>query len=140
MYHLLQSLAPDASEEGKAEESHSEDEDFNKLVDRRQSMNIDNVIGLDFERYNKMKPSQQVKMKIKNLAMEFLHSLDKEHASEEFTAICAETDTKTFTVAGYILNSAFSQDRNKWNEINSLVVDHLYVQEKKLSSGDLVER
>lgn len=51
MYHLFQSLAPDASEEGKAEESQSEDEDVNKLVDRRQSMNIDNVMGLDFERY-----------------------------------------------------------------------------------------
>lgn len=103
-------------------------------------MNIDNVIGLDFERYIKMKPSQQIRMQIKNLAMEFLQGLDKEHASEEFTVISSETGVKNFTVAGYMLNSAFSQDRNKWNEISSLVVDHLYVQDKKLSSEDLVER
>ena len=65
-------MAPDASEEGKAEESQSEDEDIKELVERRQSMNIDNVIGLDFERYNKQKPSKEIKLKIKNLAMEFL--------------------------------------------------------------------
>ena len=58
MYHLLKSLAPDASEEGKQEESLSEDEDVIKLVDRRTSLNIDNVMGLDFEHYNKIKPSQ----------------------------------------------------------------------------------
>ena len=72
--------------------------------------------------------------------MEFLQCLDKEHASEEFDVICNEPDTKPFTVAGYLLNSAFSQDRNKWNEISSLVVDHLYLNDKKLSSKDLVER
>jgi|FrelakmetLWP11LW_1041352.scaffolds.fasta_scaffold30585_1 hypothetical protein len=72
MYALFQSLAPDAAEEGKAEESLSEDEEINKLVDRRQSINIDNVIGFDFEHYNKMKPTQQIKLKIKNLVMEFV--------------------------------------------------------------------
>ena len=58
MYVLFQSLAPDANEEGKAEESLSEDEDANKLVDRRLSINIDNALGLDFEKYNKMRPTQ----------------------------------------------------------------------------------
>ena len=52
MYQMLQSLAPDDNEESKQEESLSEDEDAIKLVERRTSMNIDNVIGLDLERYN----------------------------------------------------------------------------------------
>ena len=104
MYALFQSLAPDASEDGKAEESLSEDDEVNKLVDRRQSINIDNVIGLDFEHYNKIKPAQHIKLKIKNLVLEFMQSLDKEHASEEFTHICSQTNTKPFMVAGYILN------------------------------------
>lgn len=50
----------------------SEDEDAAKLVDRRASINIDNVIGFDFEHYTKMKPSQQIKLKIKNLVMEYV--------------------------------------------------------------------
>ena len=88
MYALLQSLAPDGNEEIKQEESLSEDEDAAKLVDRRTSLNIDNVMNVDFERYNKMKPSQQIKLKIKNLVMEFLAGDDKEHAYESFTDIC----------------------------------------------------
>lgn len=88
MYQLLSSLAPDADEEGKQEESQSEDEEAIRLVDRRQSINIDNVVGLDFEHYNKMKPSQQIKLKIKNLVMEFISVGDSEAASVDFKEIC----------------------------------------------------
>lgn len=52
MYHLLSSLAPDQNDENNKEESLSEDEDAAKLVDRRASINIDNVIGFDIEHYN----------------------------------------------------------------------------------------
>lgn len=74
-----------------------------------------------------MKPNQEVRLKIKNLAMEYLQGQDKEHASEEFAAICSETKTVPFIVAGYLFNSACSQDQNKWNEISSLVVDHFFM-------------
>ena len=50
----------------------SEDEDASKLVDRRTSINIENVLNVDFEHYNKIKPPQPIKLKIKNLVMEFL--------------------------------------------------------------------
>jgi len=51
-------LAPDdETEEKKLGDSLSEDEEANRLVERRASINIDNVIGLDFERYN-VKASQ----------------------------------------------------------------------------------
>jgi len=109
MYHLLSSLAPDQNEENNKEESLSEDEDAAKLVNRRTSINIDNVIGFDFEHYNKMKPSQQIKLKIKNLVMEFVQGRDREHASSEFIDLCATNDIKPYMVAGYILNNAFSQ-------------------------------
>ncbi len=58
------------------------------MVERRTSLNIDNVIGLDFENYNKMKPTQQIKLKIKNLVNEFVHVDDKEVASADFEDIC----------------------------------------------------
>jgi hypothetical protein len=71
-------------------------------------MNVTNVVGLNFEKYNDIKPSKHIKLKIANLFMEFKESQDKQHASEEFLAICQETETKEFMVAGHILNNGFS--------------------------------
>jgi len=81
-------LAPDDNVGARQEESLSEDEDAIKLVERRASVNIDNVIGLDFEKYNKMKPSQQIKLKIKNLVEEYVSVGDTEVASLDFADIC----------------------------------------------------
>jgi hypothetical protein len=88
MYLLLQSLAPSDEQKKEAEESQSDDEDAIKLVGRKESMNIENVVGLNFEKYNKIKPSKQIKLKILNLFMEYKESLDKQHATEEFLSIC----------------------------------------------------
>lgn len=90
MYHLLQSLAPSNEEKKDAEDSHSDDEDAIKLVGRKVSMNVDNVVGLNFEKYNDIKPNRNIKLKISNLFMEFKESLDKQHATEEFLRICQE--------------------------------------------------
>ena len=138
MYHLFQSLAPQEDKEN--EESLSDDEDAIKLVDRKISMNQENVVGLDFERYNKIKPSPEIKLKISNLFLEFKESRDKEHAMGEFLGICEQTETSKFMVAGHILNNAFSQDENNWNHISSFVIEHLHEEKRLLSGQDLVER
>ena len=91
MYQLLQSLAPNNEESREEESSQSDDEDVEKFVIRKQSMNQDNVIGIDFEKYNQMKPSPEIKRKIANLFMEFIESKDSEHAQGEFLTICADT-------------------------------------------------
>ena len=70
MYTLmLNGLKPD--EEVKAPESHSDDEDAIKLVDRKISLNQTNIVGLDFEKYNDLKPTPEIKRKITNLCMEY---------------------------------------------------------------------
>ena len=138
MYHLFQSLAPEQPA-NQAEESLSEDEDASKLVDRRTSINIENVLNVDFEHYNKIKPPQPIKLKIKNLVMEFIQGADQEHASVEFTEICQQEQIEPFMVAGYILNNGFSHDQNNWNRIVSLVVDTLFQQERSLTGPHLVE-
>lgn len=66
-------------------------------------------------------------MKIKNLVVEFLATRDKEAASEAFVDICQQNDTQSFMVAGYILNNSFSQDKNNWNMLSSLIVDYLFI-------------
>ena len=40
-------------------------------------MNVNNVVGLNFEKYNEIKPSKVIKLKIANLFMEFKESQDK---------------------------------------------------------------
>lgn len=107
-------MAPDADEEAKQEESLSEDEDAIKLVERRTSINIENVIGLDLEHYNKIKPSKEIKLKIKNLVMEYLQEGDSGVASEDFKELCVQTETKPFMVIGCVLNFSFSQDQGKY--------------------------
>jgi len=58
-----------------------------KLVDRKISMNQVNVIGLDLEKYNDLKPSKEVKRMITNLFMEYNESGDVEHCAAEFQDI-----------------------------------------------------
>lgn len=82
MYSLmLNGLKPD--EEVRAE-SHSDDEDAIKLVDRKISLNQTNVVGLDFEKYNDLKPTPEIKRKITNLCLEYHELKDRQHAAEEF--------------------------------------------------------
>lgn len=86
-----------------------------------------------------MKPTQQIKLKIKNLVTEFFSGADKDHAYEQFDAICQETETKPFMVAGYIFLNAFSQDQGNWDKISSLMVDNLFLQDRRLSGEDFIE-
>lgn len=78
----MSGLAP--SESGPQPDSHSEDEDAVKLVERKMSLNLNNVIGLNLERYNDLKPSKEVKRMITNLFMEYNESGDVEHCASEF--------------------------------------------------------
>jgi hypothetical protein len=85
---LLSNLKPEDKGTNSQDDSHSEDEDAMKLVDRKISMNQVNVIGLDLEKYNDLKPSKDVKRMITNLFMEYNESGDVEHCANEFHDIC----------------------------------------------------
>lgn len=58
-----------------------------KLVDRKISLNMQNVIGLNLEKYNDLKPSKEVKSMITNLFMEYNESGDVEHCANEYQDI-----------------------------------------------------
>lgn len=51
-------------------------------------MNQVNVVGLDFEKYNGLKPIPAIKLRIHNLFMEYENSQDIDHAAAEFFEIC----------------------------------------------------
>lgn len=105
---LSSSLKPSNEASGSDEESQSDDEATAKLMGRKISMNRFNVVGLDFQQYNDLKPTNAIKLQIHNLFMEYENSLDTDHAAEEFLNICQSTGTEKFMAIGYILNNAFS--------------------------------
>ena len=137
MFSLLSGLKPD--DQAKAQDSRSEDEDANKIVDRKISINQSNVTGLDFEKYNDLKPTPEIKRKITNLCLEFRESGDKEHASAEFIEICEQTGLKRFVFLGYLLNNALSMDQNGWDETISLVIDTFFKAQNLFAGKDIVE-
>jgi hypothetical protein len=71
--------------------SDDEDEDVRKIMDRKVSMNEQNVIGMNFEKYNDIKPSQDIRRKIANYFQEYKETQDKNHAKNDFIDICRET-------------------------------------------------
>lgn len=57
--------------EGDGSNSGDDDEDVRKIVERKVSMNEQNVIGKNFEKYNDCKPSQEIRRKIANYFIEY---------------------------------------------------------------------
>lgn len=85
-----------------------------KLVDRKISLNRTNVIGLNLERYNDLKPSKEVKRMITNLFLEYNESGDVEHCANEYKDIQQKTGLQTFVFLGYLMNNAFAMDPAGW--------------------------
>ena len=137
MYSLLSGLKPD--EEVRAYDEHSEDEDATKLVDRKISLNQTNVVGLNFEKYNDLKPTPEIKRKITNLCMEYHELKDKKHAADEFIEIITSTGLQKFVFVGYLLNNALNMDPAGWQEISDLVINHFYVEQKLFEDKDLID-
>jgi hypothetical protein len=74
------------------------------------------------------------------LFREYENSQDIDHAAAEFLEICKSTGVEKFMAIGYILNNAFAQKLEGWQQFSSLVVDHFYTGKGLIQGSDLVER
>jgi hypothetical protein len=124
-------------------EDHEADEEYRKIVSRKVSMNEQNVIGMNFEKYNLLsdaKPTHNVKRKVANFAVEYQETKDRDHARASFLELCLETlDIPRYYFVGYILNNAFSLDHLGWIDFQNLIIDYLYSQDGLLTGKDLLE-
>lgn len=77
-------------------------------MSRKVSMNEQNVIGTNFEKYNDQKPSQEIRRKIANYFLEYKDNYDKTHAVRCFEDICKENNLPKHIFIGYIFHNAFS--------------------------------
>ena len=94
---------------------------------------------MNFEKYNNLKPTQEIRRKIANLFLEFQDNKNNEEFKGSFMEICQTTQTKEYIFLGYILNNAYSQTPDGWNEIFVLIVEYLYSDQKLFSTHDLIE-
>jgi len=94
---------------------------------------------MNFEKYNDLKPDNDLKLKIQNFFMEYHESQDREHAISEFKDIIEVTKIPVFIFVGNIIKNAFSLDDAGWNRIFKLLVDEFYIKEKLFEGNDLME-
>ena len=129
-----------SSDDGNDSVYDDDDEDYKRIMNRKVSMNEQNVIGTNFEKYNReAKPSGEIRRKIGNFVMEYRETKDKAHAQESFLEMCSTEGVPAFNIIGYILHNAFSFDQAGWKEFLDLIIDYLFGQEKLFSQEDLVE-
>ena len=99
MQKLLQSLKPSEIMDDEGYESNSEDEDVRRIVERKVSMNEQNVIGTNFEKYNDCKPSQEIRRKIANYFLEYREGVLNQLVAVEDDTTPGEDQPKTRTLA-----------------------------------------
>ncbi len=129
-----------SSDDGNDSVYDDDDEDYKRIMNRKVSMNEQNVIGTNFEKYNReAKPSGEIRRKIGNFVMEFRETKDKNHAKESFLEMCSTEGVAAFNIVGYILHNAFSFNHAGWKEFLDLIIDYLFTQEKLFTQDDLLE-
>jgi len=90
MANLLSCLKADDKDKEKFDKfiGHTsdldEDEDVSNTMERRVSMNQYNGTGLNFQKYQDIKPSAGVRREILNMFNEYKEMGDKKHAMDEF--------------------------------------------------------
>lgn len=94
----------------KKTNSSEEDEAVAKIMSRKVSMNESNVVGMNFQKYNLLKPNFEVRRKIANFVSEYLEHGNPELARDTMAEILQETGVQKFQFIGYALHYAFSQD------------------------------
>lgn len=110
-----------------------------KILSRKVSMNEQNVVGMNFEKYNDQKPPQDIRRKIANYFAEYSQNQDNLQAKASFHEILKETNIQPFVFVGYILHNAFSQDQAGWARSLALVVEGLYREEQLLTDKEILE-
>ncbi len=101
MQKLLQSLKPSEimDGDGSGTNSDDDDEDVRRIVERKVSMNEQNVIGTNFEKYNDCKPSQEIRRKIANYFLEYREGVLNQVVTVEDGNTTGEGEGKTKTLA-----------------------------------------
>lgn len=140
MANLLSCLKADEVDKFVGHESDAEeDEDVSTIVGRRQSMNQFNQLGMNFQKYQDIKPSAGVRREILNMFNEYKELEDKKHAMEEFQSICEQYDIQKFQFVGYFLSNSLAEKPQDFRQYIGLVFDCFYSEAKLLDNEQMRE-
>jgi len=89
-----------------------DDDDVNDTVERRMSMNQFNEMGLNFQKYQDIKPAAGVRREILNMFNEYKEMEDKQHAKDELIQICTQYGIDKYQFVGYFMSNSLAEKPN----------------------------
>jgi len=125
---------------GAPNSDDEEDEDVSNVVERRQSMNTYNEAGMNFQKYQDIKPAAGVRREILNMFNEYKEMEDKQHAEEELIAICKQYDLQRFQFVGYFLSNSLAEKPNDFRQYVELVFNCFHIEKQLLNKEEMKER
>ena len=144
MANLLQNLKADGPETYKKYVGHDseseEDEDITTIVQRRQSMNMVNEVGMNFHKYQEAKPAAGVRREILNMFNEYKDSENKEHARDELISICEQYNIQKYIFVGYFINNSLAEKPDDFRQYTNLVYEYFFKDQKLIDGKELLER
>lgn len=119
-------------------EDEKEDADAEKEVIRKMSMNEHNVTGLNFQRYEAVKPSHSIRLKIQNCMIEFSEHKDADLTFQTFSDHREDNkDIPALVWLGYMLMNGFSRDPSGFNDAVNLML--MFHERGSVTKEDLKE-
>lgn len=122
---------------GDSEED--EDEDVTRVVGRRMSLNQHNEVGMNFQKYQDIKPAAGVRREILNMFNEYKELEQKEHAKEELLAICQQYEIERYQFVGYFLSNALAEKPDDFRRYLTLVLEYFFKESDLLPKAQLLE-
>lgn len=111
---------------GAGDSEEDEDEDATKIVGRRLSLNQFNEVGMNFQKYQDIKPAAGVRREILNMFNEYKELEQKEHAKSELLAICTQYSIERFQFVGYFLSNALAEKPSDFRQYLGLVLEYFF--------------
>ena len=131
MTNLLSGLKAENSKQynkflGHNSDDEEDDDDVNNAIGRRMSMNQNNQVGMNFQRYMEQKPEPGVRREILNMFNEYKESENRDHAREELLTICEQYGIKSYQFIGYYLNNSLAEKPDDFRRYMDLVFQYFF--------------
>lgn len=115
-----------------------DDDDYKREVTRKISVNENNVVGINFQKYQDAKPSKEIRRKIFNFVDEYnTIEENKETALSNMQSTMKENDLEGYYFVGYALQYSFSMERSRFEKVFSLIIE--FLEHGYLENYDLLE-
>jgi hypothetical protein len=95
--------------------------------------------GMNFQKYQDIKPSAGVRREILNMFNEYKELEDREHAKDELVSITTEYEIEKFQFVGYFLSNSLTEKPQDFRKYISLVYEFFYKEAELISQKELME-